>query len=448
MASVLQVDLLHRAHRQRRRRHRPDRHPPPRHPPGAGGRPLQGRGGVAPGADPRGQPPRPPAAGRPRAAGADRHAGRGHPPRPGLDHRRRRRRRSACPATSSSCGAPRPASPACASWPPRPHWEPPAPPEDGTLSDLDRAVDVLVEMKNISEVAVGLGLLGAGPARPGPGRRGAPPRGPPRRDEGPPRAVGAAGRRGHRRPGAAAGPAPPLPGGRGPRRRRPADGVAHRGEGGAPPDPVDRPRATPTRSWCGCRWRRARRPTGPPSAELQLDIEPGFHVLAVQRGGRYLYRPDGLVRLQPGDELIASGPDEGHPTARGQRCGWHLTEDEDTGEHTLEPLRARQPRPPARARCSRGGGRRRRRGGCRWRRRPTRRGTWCSSAKAWVKWKAPCMLVEELGGEALLLPGELLDVLRPLEVRAGHAAGVGEDVGDRRRCPGRARTLSASGVTG
>src|SRR5690606_41478750 len=37
-----------------------------------------------------------------------------------------------------------------------PHWEPPVPPEDGTLSDLDRAVDVLVEMKNISEVAVGL----------------------------------------------------------------------------------------------------------------------------------------------------------------------------------------------------------------------------------------------------------------------------------------------------
>ena len=37
-----------------------------------------------------------------------------------------------------------------------PFWEPPVPPEDGTLSDLDRAVDVLVEMKNISEVAVGL----------------------------------------------------------------------------------------------------------------------------------------------------------------------------------------------------------------------------------------------------------------------------------------------------
>ena len=37
-----------------------------------------------------------------------------------------------------------------------PPWEPPQPPEDGTVTDLDRAVDVLVEMKNISETAVGL----------------------------------------------------------------------------------------------------------------------------------------------------------------------------------------------------------------------------------------------------------------------------------------------------
>src|SRR2546421_4755032 len=35
-------------------------------------------------------------------------------------------------------------------------WEPPQPPEDGSLSDTDRAIDVLVEMKNVSEVAVGL----------------------------------------------------------------------------------------------------------------------------------------------------------------------------------------------------------------------------------------------------------------------------------------------------
>ena len=37
-----------------------------------------------------------------------------------------------------------------------PYWEPPVPPDEDVLSDLDRAVDVLVEMKNISEVAVGL----------------------------------------------------------------------------------------------------------------------------------------------------------------------------------------------------------------------------------------------------------------------------------------------------
>ena len=74
-------------------------------------------------------------------------------------------------------------------------------------------------------------------------------------------------------------------------------------------------------------------------AELQLDIEPGFHVLAVRRGGRYLYRPRGHVRLEAGDELIASGPDEGHGM-RAERCGWRLYDDEDSGEHRLEPLRA------------------------------------------------------------------------------------------------------------
>src|SRR2546423_14153754 len=35
-------------------------------------------------------------------------------------------------------------------------WEPPQPPEDPAVSDLDRAIDTLVEMKNVSEVAVGL----------------------------------------------------------------------------------------------------------------------------------------------------------------------------------------------------------------------------------------------------------------------------------------------------
>src|SRR5207248_4344019 len=37
-----------------------------------------------------------------------------------------------------------------------PAWEPPTPADDTALTDLDRAIDVLVEMKNVSEVAVGL----------------------------------------------------------------------------------------------------------------------------------------------------------------------------------------------------------------------------------------------------------------------------------------------------
>src|SRR2546430_5413839 len=37
-----------------------------------------------------------------------------------------------------------------------PPWEPPSPADEQVPSDVDRAIDVLVEMKNISEVAVGL----------------------------------------------------------------------------------------------------------------------------------------------------------------------------------------------------------------------------------------------------------------------------------------------------
>jgi uncharacterized protein with PhoU and TrkA domain len=71
--------------------------------------------------------------------------------------------------------------------------------------------------------------------------------------------------------------------------------------------------------------------------ELQLDVDPGFHVMAVRRGGRYVYRPRGHVQLLEGDELIASGPDEGHPLLAA-RLGWRLEEDEDTGAERLEPL--------------------------------------------------------------------------------------------------------------
>lgn len=79
-------------------------------------------------------------------------------------------------------------------------------------------------------------------------------------------------------------------------------------------------------------------------AELQLDIEPGFWVLAIRRDNRYLYRPRGYVVLEVGDDLIATGPHEGRARLAGL-CGWSVVEDEDdpTSEIRLEPLRVRAP---------------------------------------------------------------------------------------------------------
>jgi uncharacterized protein with PhoU and TrkA domain len=79
-------------------------------------------------------------------------------------------------------------------------------------------------------------------------------------------------------------------------------------------------------------------------ADLQLDIEPGFWVLAIRRDNRYLYRPRGYVVLEVGDDLIATGPHEGRARLAGL-CGWSVVEDEDdpTSEIRLEPLRVRAP---------------------------------------------------------------------------------------------------------
>jgi uncharacterized protein with PhoU and TrkA domain len=76
-------------------------------------------------------------------------------------------------------------------------------------------------------------------------------------------------------------------------------------------------------------------------ADLQLDIEPGFHVLAIRRDNRYLYRPRGSVVLGAGDALIASGPQEGRGRLA-ELCGWSMLEDEDdpSGEFELVPLAA------------------------------------------------------------------------------------------------------------
>ena len=60
------------------------------------------------------------------------------------------------------------ASPSCASSPARPSGGRPTVEEDPAITDLDRAVDVLVEMKNVSEAAVGLAYSRAAVQRPEP----------------------------------------------------------------------------------------------------------------------------------------------------------------------------------------------------------------------------------------------------------------------------------------
>ena len=217
-----------------------------------------------------------------------------------------------------------------------PHWEPPVPPEDGTLSDLDRAVDVLVEMKNISEVAVGLAysalvLRDRGLAAEVNHLED-------RLDEMKERLEVWVLR-------SATDSIDPSP----------LRGLLHLSQaaedlGDAAQQMVwlieEKEELHPILSIAFGESDEVvvRVPVAAGSAaagaalsELQLDIEPGFHVLAIQRGGRYVYRPRGHVRLAPDDELIASGPDEGHALLA-ELCGWRLTEDEDTGEHKLYAL--------------------------------------------------------------------------------------------------------------
>jgi uncharacterized protein with PhoU and TrkA domain len=216
-----------------------------------------------------------------------------------------------------------------------PYWEPPIPPEDGTLSDLDRAIDVLVEMKNISEVAVGLAYSALVL-----------------------RDVGLAAEVRHLedrldemkdrlevwvlRAGAENIDPSPL------------RGLLHLSQ--AAEDIGD---AAQQMVWLIEQNEEihpilsialgetdevvVRIPVAPGSradgaslADLQLNIEPGFGVLAVRRGGRYFYRPRGSVVLLAGDELIASGPDEGRELLA-ELLGWELTIDPETGGYELSP---------------------------------------------------------------------------------------------------------------
>src|SRR5205807_2692885 len=71
-------------------------------------------------------------------------------------------------------------------------------------------------------------------------------------------------------------------------------------------------------------------------AQLNIETETGFYLLAIRRDRQYIYRPRKEVVLRAGDELIATGPDEGH-TLLAELCGYTLIEDDETGEEELVP---------------------------------------------------------------------------------------------------------------
>jgi uncharacterized protein with PhoU and TrkA domain len=70
--------------------------------------------------------------------------------------------------------------------------------------------------------------------------------------------------------------------------------------------------------------------------EVNIELETGLYLLAIRRAGRYIYRPRGHVRLEAGDELIATGPDEGRDRLA-ELAGYRVLEDDDTGEIELVP---------------------------------------------------------------------------------------------------------------
>jgi uncharacterized protein with PhoU and TrkA domain len=57
----------------------------------------------------------------------------------------------------------------------------------------------------------------------------------------------------------------------------------------------------------------ASRADGRSLKQLQLETETGMLVLAVQRGRRWIYRPRPRFELESGDRVISIGPEEGVP---------------------------------------------------------------------------------------------------------------------------------------
>jgi uncharacterized protein with PhoU and TrkA domain len=68
--------------------------------------------------------------------------------------------------------------------------------------------------------------------------------------------------------------------------------------------------------------------------EAKLELETGTYLLAIRRAGRYLYRPRPAVTMEPGDELIALGPEEGR-SRLAELGGYRVLEDDATGEIAL-----------------------------------------------------------------------------------------------------------------
>lgn len=74
---------------------------------------------------------------------------------------------------------------------------------------------------------------------------------------------------------------------------------------------------------------------GPTLGELALQTSTGMEVLAIDRGGRWIYRPRSTRRFEAGDRILAIGPEEGALKLR-ELCGDERPEGED-GEW-VEPL--------------------------------------------------------------------------------------------------------------
>ncbi len=214
-----------------------------------------------------------------------------------------------------------------------PEWRPPNVGEDPTITDLDRAVDVLVEMKNISEVAVGLAysallLYDQSLAAEVNHLED-------RLDE----------MRERLEVWVLRGAAEQID-------PSPLRGLLHLGSAAE-----ELGNAAQQMVWLVEQGEEmhpvlglalgdsdeviARVPVAARSAldgrtlrEAKLELETGTYLLAVRRAGRYLYRPRGLVRLQAGDELIAIGPDDGRDRLA-ELAGFRVLADDDTGEIEL-----------------------------------------------------------------------------------------------------------------